>query len=221
MHPFLAEDFHVRWSTLVPGAVEPDITHGLELSKKNISAICGQDPDSLTYESTFLALEAATEDLGRGWGRLQHLDSVCDNPAQREALNKMLPAVSEFFASIPLNAELWKVLKAFGESDAVKDLAPIHQRFVRETMEDFRESGADLADDQKKRVAEIQSELSKLTKEYAEHVLDSTNAFELVITDEAKLAGLPDSAKASAAANAKAKGLEAPAWRFTLQFPSM
>lgn len=221
MHPFLAEDFHVRWSTLVPEAVEPDITAGLELSKKNIAAICEQDPDSLTYESTFLALEAATEDLGRGWGRLQHLDSVCDNPAQREALNKMLPAVSEFFASIPLNAELWKVLKAFGESEAVAELGPIHQRFVQETMEDFRESGADLPDAEKKRVAEIQSELSKLTKEYAEHVLDSTNAFELVITDEAKLAGLPDSAKASAAANAKAKGIEAPAWRFTLQFPSM
>lgn len=221
MHPFLAEDFHVRWSTLVPEAVESDITHGLELSKKNIAAICEQDPDSLTYESTFLALEAATEDLGRGWGRLQHLDSVCDNPKQREALNQMLPAVSEFFASIPLNAELWKVLKAFGESDAVAELAPIHQRFVAETMEDFRESGADLSDDKKKRVAEIQSELSKLTKEYAEHVLDSTNAWELVITDEAKLAGLPDSAKASAAANARAKGLDAPAWRFTLQFPSM
>ena len=220
MHPFLSEDFLVRWSTLVPDAVEADITHGLELSKKNIEAICAQDADSLTYESTFLALEAATEDLGRGWGRLQHLDSVCDNPAQREALNKMLPAVSEFFASIPLNADLWKVLKAFGESEAAKALAPIHQRYVEETMEDFRESGADLADEQKARVAEIQSELSKLTKEYAEHVLDATNAFELV-TDEAQLAGLPDSAKASAAANAKAKGIEGEAWRFTLQFPSM
>lgn len=221
MHPFLSEDFLVRWSTLVPEAVEPDITRGLELSKKNIEAICDQDADTLTYESTFLALEAATEDLGRGWGRLQHLDSVCDNPEQREALNKMLPAVSEFFASIPLNADLWQVLKAFGESEAVKSLPPIHQRFVEETMEDFRESGADLPGDKKARVAEIQAELSKLTKEYAEHVLDSTNAFELVITDEAQLEGLPNSAMASAAANAKAKGIEGDAWRFTLQFPSM
>ncbi len=221
MHPFLSEDFLVRWSTLVPEAVEPDIAEGLELSKKNIEAICEQDLGSLTYESTFLALEEATETLGRGWGRLQHLDSVCDNPKQRDALNKMLPAVSEFYASIPLNAGLWKVLKAFGESEAVKRLTPIQQRFVEETLEDFRESGADLADADKKRVAEIQSQLSKLTKQYAEHVLDSTNAWDLVITDEAKLAGLPDSAKASAAANAKAKGLEAPAWRFTLQFPSM
>jgi oligopeptidase A len=63
-----------------------------------------------------------------------------------------------------------------------------------------------------------------LTKQYAEHVLDSTNAWELVVTDESKLAGLPDSAMAAAAASARAKGHatdDVPAWRFTLQFPSM
>lgn len=221
MHPFLAPDFHIRWSTLVPEAVEPDIREGLRLAKEKIDAICTQDLGLVTYESTFLALENATDELGRGWGRLNHLDSVSDNPKQREALNKMLPEVSAFYASIPLNADLWKALKAYGESDAVKSLEPIQQRFVEETMKDFRESGADLPDDKKKRVSEIQSELSKITKEYAEHVLDSTNAWELVITDEAKLDGLPKSAKDSAAANAKAKGLDAPAWRFTLQFPSM
>ena len=116
MHPFLSPDFHVRWSTLVPEVVEPDIRHSLSLAKHAIEAICDQDPSSLTYESTFLALENATEELGRGWGRLNHLDSVCDNPAQREALNKMLPQVTDFYASIPLNDRLWEVLKAYGES---------------------------------------------------------------------------------------------------------
>ncbi len=221
MHPFLAEDFEVRWSSLVPEAVEPDIRHALELAKANIEAICAQDPATVTYESTFVALEDATEALGHGWGRLNHLDSVADHPPQREALNKMLPEVSAFFASIPLNDRLWMALKAFGESPAVADLKPIERRFVEETMEDFRESGADLPADKKARAAEIQAELSKLTKQYAEHVLDATNAWELVIREESKLAGLPDSAKAAAAANAKAKGIEAPAWRFTLHAPSM
>jgi len=221
MHPFLAPDFHVRWSTLVPAAVESDIRHALKLAKEKIEEIGAQDLGSVTYESTFVALEDATEDLNHGWGRLNHLDSVADNPEQREALNKMLPEVSEFYASIPLDAELWKALKAFGESEAVQSLEPIQQRFIEETMEDFREAGADLPAEQKKRASEIQSELSKLTKQFAEHVLDATNAWELVVRDEAQLDGLPDSAKNSAAANAKAKGLDAPAWRFTLQFPSM
>jgi oligopeptidase A len=224
MHPFLSPDFHVRWSTLVPSAIEPDIRHALGLSKRAIEAICAQDLSDVTYESTFLALETATEELGRGWGRLQHLDSVCDNPAQREALNKMLPEVTDFYSSLPLNERLWSALKAFGESPAAAALDAVRKRFVEETLADFRQSGADLPAHQKQRIASIEAELSKLTKQYAERVLDSTNAWELVITDESKLAGLPESAKAAAAANARAKGVasdEQAAWRFTLQFPSM
>lgn len=224
MHPFLSPDFHVRWSTLVPEAIEPDIRHALELAKAAIEKICAQDPSTATYESTFLALENATEELGHGWGRLNHLDSVSDHPAQREALNRMLPQVSDFYSSIPLNERLWSVLKAVGESPQAAKADKVAKRFIEETLADFRQSGADLPPELKQRIAEIEAELSKLTKQYAEHVLDSTNAWELVITDEEKLAGLPESAKAAAAANARGKGLatdDKPAWRFTLQFPSM
>ncbi len=220
MHPFLSPEFQIRWSTLVPEAVEPDITHALMQAKQNIEVICVQDPAAATYDSTFLALEKATEELGRGWGRLNHLDSVCDSPAQREALNKMLPAVTDFYSSIALNDRLWAMIKAVGESVEIASLDSVGKRFVEETLFDFRSSGADLPVDKKQRVAAIEAELSKITKEYSEHVLDSTNAWELLITDEAKLAGLPESAKAGAAANARAKGHEN-AWRFSLQFPSM
>ena len=224
MHPFLASDFQVRWSTLTAEHIESDIRHALDLSKQAIEAICAQDPATATYESTFVALERATEDLFRGWDRLNHLDSVCDHPAQREALNRMLPEVTDFQSSIPLNARLWAVLKAVGEGPEISRLDPVKQRFVSETMADFRQSGADLPPPQKDRIAEIEAQLSLLTKQYDEHVLDSTNAWDLVITDATKLAGLPESALAGAAANARAKGVttdDQPAWRFTLHFPSM
>lgn len=224
MHPFLEPDFQVRWSTLTPEHIEPDIRHALTEAKRRIEAICDQDPSAATYESTFPALEKATEELGRGWERLNHLDSVCDNPAQREALNKMLPDVTDFYSSIALNARLWNVLKSVGEGTDIGRLDPVRKRFVEETLADFRQSGADLPPHQKERVAAIESHLSKLTKQYAERVLDSTNAWDLVITDETKLDGLPESARAGAAANARGKGIgtdESPAWRFTLHFPSM
>ncbi|MEM9235807.1 MAG: M3 family metallopeptidase [Verrucomicrobiota bacterium] len=214
----------MKWSTLVPEAVEGDIRHALEEAKAEVEAICAQDPAKANYDSTFGALEKASESLDRGWGRLQHLDSVRDNPEQREALNAMLPEVSTFYSSIPLNDRLWSVLRAFGSSAEVDTLDPVRKRFVEEKMQDFIQSGADLPQEKKERVAEIQAELSKLTQAYGEHVLDSTNAWELVIDDESKLAGLPDSAKAAALANAKAKELatdDKPVWRFTLQFPSM
>ena len=224
MHSFLDPRFHIRWSTLTPESVEPDIRHALALAESCLEAIRSADQDSLTYENTFAALEKATEPLGRGWGLLNHLDSVCDEPAQRAALNAMLPDVSTFYSSIALDDRLWSVLKAFGSSTAVKSLDPVQQRYVEETMHDFLQSGADLPPDQKTRISEIEAELSQLTQEYSEHVLDSTNAWELIIEDESRLAGLPDSARASALANAKAKGFATdgkPAWRFTLQGPSM
>lgn len=224
MHAFLAPDFHVRWSSLTPESIAPDIRHALDLSKLAIETICNQDPATATYQSTFVALEKASEDLNRGWERLNHLDAVSDNPSQREQLNQMLPEVTDFYASIPLNDRLWIILKTVGEQSNISHLDPIEKRFVAETMADFRQSGADLPPEQKARVAAIESHLSKLTKQYAEHVLDSTNAWDLVITDETKLAGLPESAMAAAAANARAKGLATdaqPAWRFTLHFPSM
>ncbi|GAA5482626.1 M3 family metallopeptidase [Haloferula sargassicola] len=224
MHPFLADDFHVRWSSLVATAIEPDIRYALKVAQENIDAIVAQDPATASYESTFGALEDATELLDRGWGRLNHLDSVNDHPEQRAGLNAMLPEVTAFYASIPLNAGLWSILHAYGESAEVDQLDPVRRRFVEETMQDFIQAGANLPPEEKEQVAAIQSELSKLTKQYSEHVLDSTNAWEMVIEDEARLAGLPDSAKAAAFANARAKGLaseDKPAWRFTLQFPSM
>lgn len=223
-HPFLAEDFHIRWSTLVPTAIEADIHAALDQARQSISRIKSQDLASLSYESTFLALEAATEPLNRGWGRLNHLDSVSDNAAQREGLNKMLLPVSEFYSSICLDSELWAILKQAAAKPEFQNLDAISKRFIEETIADFQQSGADLPPDKKRRVSEIESELSQLTKTYSEHVLDSTNAWELVITDRTRLAGLPDSALAAAAASARAKGLgsdAAPAWRFTLHQPSL
>ncbi len=220
MHPFLAKDFLPDWSSLTPEHVKTDITKALESAKENISSICSLSFDTLTYENTFQAFEDASEDLSRGWGRLRHLDSVADNPEQRAALNEMLPIVSEFYSTIPLNTDLWKVLKAFSQSPAAKALPPIYARFVEETCADFIEAGADLPADKKKRIAEVDAKLSEITQKYGENVLDSTNAWELIITDESRLAGLPTSCKERAAADAAAKGHEN-AWRFSLQAPSM
>ena len=221
MHPYLSTDFLPKWSSFTAEAIEPSIRHGLAEAQENIAKIAAQDPATATYESSFHALEHATETLSRGWGRLQHLDSVSDNPAQREAINILLPDVTDFYSSLSLNPRLFNVLNTVAQSEASKSLTEIQQRHIKESIADFIESGAALPDDQKNRIAALDAELSKLTKKYSENVLDATNAWELIITDESKLDGLPDSAKAAAAANARSKNIEAPAWRFTLHGPSI
>ncbi|HWB03016.1 MAG TPA: M3 family metallopeptidase [Verrucomicrobiales bacterium] len=222
-HPFLDDSFLIRWSTLTPDHVVPDITKALEETTERLDAVCRTDRGRMTFESTFLAFEDALTPLNEAWGKVGHLDSVCNSPALRTAYNEMLPKVSEFFARLYLNESLWDLFKTFsGTPDAAK-LTGVQRRYFEETMADFRASGADLPEGKKKRLEELEAELAQVTQKYSENVLDSTNAWELIIDDESKLAGLPETARAAARAEAKAKGIgtpETPAWRFTLKAPS-
>jgi len=224
-HPFLDQRDDIRWSTLKPEFVNEDMNIALETARKNIEQIValGTSGEELGYENTFGALEAAGDDLGWAWGLLSHLTAVCDSEPMREAHGAMLPAVTEFYSGISLNAGLWRVLKAYGESDAVKDLTAIQQRHVEETMADFLESGAGLSDEKKAQLMELESRLAEATKIYSENVLDATNAWELVVEDESELAGLSKTARDAALASAIRKDIatkESPKWRFTLHMPS-
>ncbi|HEY0947751.1 MAG TPA: M3 family metallopeptidase [Opitutaceae bacterium] len=224
MNPFLDPTFEVRWSQHAPELIKPAIEAALAGAQSAIDAIASLDPDTANYENTFLALEHATEELNRAWGKVTHLQSVADSPALREAHNAMLPQVSAFYAKIPLNSELWRRLKTAAATPAVQALTGIHRRFVEETVTDFKQAGADLPEERRSRLEALQSELAQLTQKYSENVLDATNAWQLVVTDEARLAGLPAHAKAAARRSAETKGLgaaETPAWRFTLHMPSL
>jgi len=217
MHPFLQNDFHIQWSTLTPEHIEADITEALDAAKAAVDAVATQG-EPLAYENTIAALDDGLETLNRAWGLVSHLDSVANSPELRKAHNAMLPKISEFFAGIPLNEALWSTLKAYGGQSASARLSPAKRRHIEETLADFREAGADLPPEQKKRAGEIQSQLAELTQKYSENCLDATNAWEKIVTDESQLAGLPKSALDAARQSAKQKAKEG--WRFTLQAPS-
>ncbi len=221
--PFIDPAFEVRWSQHTAEHIVPDMEVALARAEAAIATIAAAPLDGLTYDSTYLALERATEELNFAWGKVTHLQSVSDSPALREAHNAMLPKVSAFFAKIPLNAALWERLKAFSASPAAKSLQGIHARLIEETESSFRLAGADLPVAQRERLEALQSELAQLTQKYSENVLDATNAWQLLVENEAELAGLPAHAKDAARANAERKGLgspEKPVWRFTLHSPS-
>ena len=221
--PFLDSTFEVRWSQHTPEQIAPAIEAALTGAQAAIDAIAQRDLAELTYANTFLALERTTEELNYAWGKVTHLQSVADSPALRDAHNALLPAVSAFSARIALNPELWLRLKTFAATPAAVALTGIHRRFLDETLEEFRQAGADLPEAQRARLEVLQTELAEVTQKYGENVLDATNAWELVVTDEARLRGLPEHAIATAKRSAEAKGLgtpEAPAWRFTLHQPS-
>ena len=217
-NPFLDPSFAIRWSQLTPELIEPAISAVLESAQTAIDTIASRDLSAVSYENTFLALEHSTEALNQAWGKVTHLQSVADSPELRAAHNAMLPRVSAFYARIPLNADLWLRLKAVAATPVASALQGIHRRFFQETIADFRQAGADLAAEQRTRLEALQTELSQLTQKYSENVLDATNAWQLIVEDESRLAGLPAHAKAAARRGAEAKG--AAGWRFTLHQPS-
>lgn len=220
---FLDGSFEVRWSELTPERVVPQIEEALQRAQAAIDAIAAQPLERVTFASTHLALEDATEELNVAWSKVTHLQAVADSPAIREAHNAVLPKVSAFYAKIPLNPELWARLKAFGQSAERARLGGIHARLVDETESSFRLAGADLPEEKRQRLEALQSELAQVAQKYSENVLDATNAWQLVVHDEHRLAGIPGHARAAARANAERKGVgtpEKPAWRFTLHAPS-
>ena len=222
--PFLTQDFHIRWSTLTPDCIKADIGEALKRAQAQLDAVIDQDRGKMTFDTVVNGLDTATRDLNESWGLVQHLDSLCNSPALREAHNEMLAEVSSFFAKIPLNEHLWDLIETYSKTEDAKKLNPVRRRALDECMEGFIQAGADLPADKKARMEELMGELSQATQKYSENVLDSTNKWELVIEDAAKLKGLPQSAIDAARADAAAKGLgtdEKPAWRFTLKAPSM
>ena len=224
INPFLDPTFAPDWQKMTAGYIEPAIVQSIDEAKESIEKIKKQETEIATYQSTFVALDEATESLYRAWGRVNHLDSVSNNEEQRAALNKMLPIVTEFSASIPLDGALWSILKAVKDSPETSQLEPVFQRHIEETCASFINAGADLPAEKKDRFADLQADLSQKTQKFSENVLDSTNDWELILEDQSRLAGLPDSALDAAKADALANQNgteEKPKYRFTLQMPSL
>jgi oligopeptidase A len=221
---FLDHKDHPTWSKLSPKLIKPEITIALERSEQNLSAIRKLKPGEHTFLNTIKALESATIDLNHSWGLVSHLDSVCNSKELRSAHNEMLPKVSAFWAKISLDPQLWNAVLAFSKTPEAKALNPIDQRLLEETLADFRDEGADLPTEKKDRLEKLSSELAQVTQQFSEQVLDATNAWQLVIREESKLKGLPETAKEAARLTAIEKLGEEDgknAWVLTLQAPSL
>ena len=215
INPLLRVEFRIPFDRIRAEHVKPAIGEWLKIARERLDTLAaGTD---VSYANTLQALDIFTEPLDWAMGVIRHLESVATYPELRAAFNEAQPEVSAFYTGIPLNAALWQRVKAYAGTQEAAQLTGPRRRFLHKTVESFRRHGADLDPAGKKRLEEIDVELTQITTKFGENVLDATNAFELVLTDPADLAGLPPSAIDSARASAERKGLEG--WRFTLQAP--
>jgi oligopeptidase A len=217
-NPLIQLGFEIPFDQVEATHVEPAVDALLAEAQAAVDAIATSAAPR-TYANTLGALEEATEQLERAMTVVDHLESVATTEALRAAYNATRPRVSAFWSELAMNDGLYQAVRVFAATDDARALPPTEKRFLSKTLDDFRRHGAELSPEDKAKLQAIEIDLTKLTTEFSQNVLDETNAFELIITEESQIAGLPDSAKQAAAENASAKGVEG--WRFTLHAPSM
>jgi oligopeptidase A len=214
-NPLLTQDGLPRFSAIKPEHVEPAIDQLLAENRKRIAALL-ETLDSPSWETVVEPIELWEDRLERAWSPVSHLNSVMNSEALREAYNACLPKLSDYGTEMGQNERLYAAYKAL--ADKTEGLDPEQVKVLDNALLDFHLSGVDLPADKKARFKAISQELSALTSDYSDKVLDATNAWSKKIDDVARLAGLPDSAIELAAHTAEQRGGQG--WLLTLDYPS-
>jgi oligopeptidase A len=218
MNPLLSEDFRIPFDRIRPEHVEPGIREILRVGQERVDALAA-DPSAPTWANTMEALDGIARWVDERIKPVGHLMAVNETPELRDAFNAVLPEISTFFTRLPLNAELWKRIRDLGASAEGRQLTGLRRRHLDKTLTEFKRAGADLGDDDKGRLESLKVELVQVERKFSEHVLDETAAWELLLTDERRLDGVPESHRArfrSAAAEKEKEG-----WLLTLDHPSV
>ena len=200
-----------------PEHVEPAIDTLLAEARELVQDVLHKH-DHYTWDNLIVPLEEMDDRIGRAWSPVSHMNSVVNSDALRDAYNACLPKLSEYSTEMGQNAELYAGYKAIADSEEFNQLDVAQKKIIENALRDFHLSGVDLPTEKKTRFKEIRQRLSQLTTKYEENILDATHAWDKPISDETRLAGLPESARAMAKQAAEAK--EHTGWLFTLDFPS-
>ncbi|MEE3245117.1 MAG: M3 family metallopeptidase, partial [Bacteroidota bacterium] len=196
---------------------KPAIEAAIAQARQEIDFITN-NPEPATFENTIAALDYAGYQLDRVTSIFFNLNSAETNETIQKIAQEVSPLLSEFSNDITLNEALFKRVKNVYDSRESLELAREEEVLLDKRYKGFSRNGANLAEDKKARLREIDTELSKLSLTFGENILAETNKFELHLSDEADLAGLPESTKEAAAQTAEEKGKEG--WVFTLEYPS-
>ncbi len=196
---------------------KPAFLQAIEDARAEIDAIT-ENSDAPTFENTIEALEFSGQQLDRISSVFFNLNSAETNEEIQKIAQEVSPLLSEFSNDITLNQALFKRIKAVYEQKDALALTVEQDTLLDKKYKSFSRNGANLPDDKKKRLREIDTELSKLKLKFGENVLAETNAFEMHLTDEKDLDGLPEGEKEAAAQMAKSKDKEG--WLVTLDYPS-
>ncbi len=198
-------DFDVNLDTAID-----ELTKLLDKSKQEIDALLLIEHKS--YENFVKPFEMIDERLEWFFTPISHLNSVNNSEQTQEVYANALPILTEYGTEISQNEEIYKAFKSIKQTQGAS-LNQEQNQVLDHNIRDFELSGAHLEQSKKDRLKEINLEKSTLTNDFSQNLLDATNAYELIITDEKDVEGIP-------ASDLEAAKQEDGSYKFTLQMPS-
>lgn len=218
MNPLLSPFDLAPFSEIKNEHFKPAFLQGMKDARAEIDAIT-ENSEAPSFENTIEALEFSGQQLDRISSVFFNLNSAETNEEIQKIAQEISPLLAEFGNDITLNEGLFKRIKAVYEQKDTLNLTTEQQTLLDKRYKSFSRNGANLAEEKKKRLREIDAASSKLKLKFGENILAETNAFEMHITKEDDLDGLSEGAKEAAAQLAKSKGKEE-GWLITLDYPS-
>jgi oligopeptidase A len=205
------------FSSLLPEHVVPAVTKALDDCRTAVESVVAQGAP-FTWENLCQPLAEVDDVLGRIFSPVSHLNSVKNSPELREAYEQTLPLLSEYSTWVGQHEGLYKAYRDLRDGDHYAAMNTAQKKSVDNALRDFELSGIGLPKEKQVRYGEIAARLSELGNQYSNNVLDATMGWTKLVTDEAELAGMPESALAAAKAQAEAKEQEG--FLLTLDIPS-
>ncbi len=217
MNPLLQDFDTAPFSKIQEQDYKPAIQEAIALAKKEIDAII-TNTEEPTFENTTVALDNTGQKLDRITSIFFNLNSAETNEDIQKIAKEVSPWLSEFRNDITLNEALFARVKNVYDQLIDLDLTSEQKMLLDKQYKSFARNGANLNEEDKLELRKIDTELSKLSLQFGEHVLAETNNFEMHITNESDLTGLPESAKEGAKMLAKQRKKDG--WVITLDYPS-
>lgn len=197
----------------------PAFEVGMKEQAAEISAIYRQR-STPTFQNTIESMENSGKILNKVSTVFFNLNSANTNDEIKEIAKSIAPKLSQHSDDIYLNKLLFQRVKQVYDQRGQTNLNGEQERLLEKTYKAFLRSGANLSEQDQQRMRKINSELSLATLAFGQNLLSETNSFELIVTDDVELSGLPESLKTAAKQSAENSGKEN-AWRFTLHNASV
>ncbi|MFS4456456.1 M3 family metallopeptidase [Maribacter sp. 2304DJ31-5] len=218
MNPLLTPFDTAPFSQIKNEHFKPAFLRAMEDARTEIDAIT-KNTETPTFENTVEALEFSGRQLDRISSVFFNLNSAETNEEIQKIAQEISPLLSEFSNDITLNEELFGRIRSVYEQKGKLRLSAEQRTLLDKKYKSFSRNGANLPEEKKKRLREIDAELSGLKLKFGENVLAETNKYQLHLTDESNLEGLPEGAKEAAALLAKTRE-QKEGWTITLDYPS-